>query len=139
MRKDLVRALAAFLDGKRLKRKSERETLRMIIAEQMEEIIQEEGSLADGDLRALFEQVHGVDLEQAEREEVEQARSMMEEMFGELGIEVDLSDLRPDMSDEALADKAAEMKERIQQKAEEEKRAFGPPEGRKTTRQLEKE
>ena len=91
----------------------------MIIAGQINEIIQEEGSLADGDRRAIFERVHGVDLGRAEREEMEQARSMMEEMLGELGIQVDLSDLRPDMSDEALAAKAAEMAERIRQKAEE--------------------
>lgn len=72
LRKDIVRALAPFLDDKCLKRKNERETLRMIIAEQMSQIVQEEGSLTDGDLRALFEQVHGVDFGQAEREQMEE-------------------------------------------------------------------
>lgn len=60
-------------------------------------------------------------------------------MFGEFGIEVDLSDLRPDMSVEEVAAKAAELAERIQQKAEEEKDAFRRPERCKTKRQLEKE
>jgi hypothetical protein len=139
LRKELVRALAPFLNGKRLKGKSERRMLRMFIAEQINEIAGEEGTLTDEDLQAVFKQVHGVDFWQVEQEEVEEMRSAMEEMFGELGIGIDLSDLRPDMSDEELAAKAAEMAERVEQKAEEEERAFRPPGNRKTKRQLEKE
>ena len=139
LRKELVRALAPFLDGNRLKRKNERKMLRMFIGEQINEIAGEEGSLTDEDLQAVFKQVHGVDFGRVEQEEMEEMRSAMEEMFGELGIGIDLSDLRPDMSDEELAAKAAEMEERIQQKAEEEERAFRPPAHRKSKRQLEKE
>ena len=139
LRKELVRALAPFLDGNRLKQKSERKTLRMVIAEQINEIAGEEGTLIDEDLQAVFKRVHGVDFVRVEQEEMEEMRSAMEEIFGELGIGIDLSDLRPDMSDEELAAKAAEMEKRIQQKAEEEEGAFRPPGNRKTKRQLEKE
>jgi hypothetical protein len=139
LRKELVRALAPFLDGNRLKQKSERKTLRMVIAEQITEIAGKEGTLTDEDLQAVFKRVHGVDFGQVEQEEMEEMCSVMEEMFGDLGIGIDLSDLRPDMSDEELASKAAEMAERIQQKAEEEEGAFRPPDNRKTKRQLEKE
>jgi hypothetical protein len=139
LRKELIRALAPFLDGNRLKQKSERKTLRMVIAEQINEIAGEEGTLTDEDLQAVFKRVHGVDFGQVEQEEMEEMRSVMEEMFGELGIGIDLSALRPDTSDEELASKAAEMAERIQQKAEEEEGAFRPPDNRKTKRQLEKE
>jgi hypothetical protein len=139
LRKELIRALAPFLDGNRLKQKSERKTLRMVIAEQINEIAGKEGTLTDEDLQAVFKQVHGVDFGQVEQEEMAEMRSVMEEMFGEIGIGIDLSDLRPDMSDEELASKAAEMAERIQQKAEEEEGAFRPPNNRKTKRQLEKE
>jgi hypothetical protein len=139
LRKELIRALAPFLDGNRLKQKSERKTLRMVIAEQINEIAGKEGTLTDEDLQAVFKQVHGVDFGQVEQEEMAEMRSVMEEMFGEIGIGIDLSDLRPDMSDEELASKAAEMAERIQQKAEEEEGAFRPPDNRKTKRQLEKE
>ncbi len=139
LRKELIRALAPFLHGNRLKQKSERKTLRMVIAEQINEIAGKEGTLTDEDLQAVFKQVHGVDFGQVEQEEMEEMRSVMEEMFGEIGIGIDLSDLRPDMSDEELASKAAEMAERIQQKAEEQESAFRPPENRKTKRQLEKE
>ena len=139
LRKELIRALAPFLDGNRLKQKSERKTLRMVIAEQINEIAGEEGTLTDEDLQAVFKRVHGVDFGQVEQEEMEEMRSVMEEMIGEIGIGIDLSDLRPDMSAEELAAKAAEMAERIQQKAEEEERAFRAPGNRKTKRQLEKE
>jgi hypothetical protein len=139
LRKELIRALAPFLDGNRLKQKSERKTLRIVIAEQINEIAGEEGTLTDEDLQAVFKQVHGVDFGQVEQEEMAEMRSVMEEMFGEIGIGMDLSDLRPDMSDEELASKAAEMTERIQQKAEEGEGAFRPPDNRKTKRQLEKE
>jgi hypothetical protein len=139
LRKELVRLLAPFLDGNQLKRKSERETLRMFIGEQINEIAQEEGSLTDEDLRAFFKQVYDVDFGQVEQEEMEEVCSAVKEMFGELDIEIDLSDLRPDMSAEELAAKTAEMAERIQQKAEEEKRVFRPPAHRQTKRQWEKE
>jgi hypothetical protein len=139
LRKELVRALAPFLDGNRLKQKSERKTLRMFIDEQLNEIAGEEGTLTDEDLLAVFKQVHGVDFGRVEQEEMEEMRSVMEEMFGELGIGIDLSDLRPDMSPEDLTAKAVEMEARIQEKAEEEERAFRPPQHRKTKRQLEKE
>jgi hypothetical protein len=138
LRKELVRLLAPFLDGNQLKRKSEQETLRMFIGEQINEIVQEEGSLTDEDLRAFFKQVYDVDFGQVEQEDMEEVCSAMKEMFGELDIEIDLSDLRPQMSDEELAAKAAEIAERIQ-KAEEEKRVFRPPAHRQTKRQLEKE
>jgi hypothetical protein len=111
----------------------------MFIAEQINEIIGEEGSLTDEDLQALFKQVHGVDFAQVEQEEMEEVRSAMEAMFEEFGVGIDLSDLRPGMSDEELAAKAAEMAETIQQKAEEEERAFRSPTRRKTKQQLEKE
>jgi hypothetical protein len=139
LRKEFVRAIAPFLDGNRLKQKNERKTLRRVIAEQINEIVGEEGTLTDEDLQAVFKQVHGVDFGQVEQEEMEEIGSVVEEMFGELGIGIDLSDLRPGMSDEELAAKAAKMTEVIQEKAEEEERAFRSPGNRKTTLQLEKE
>ena len=139
LRKELIRALAPFLDGNRLKQKSERKTLRMVIADQINEITGKEGTLTDEDLQAVFKQVHGVAFGQVEQEEMQEMRSVMEEMFGEIGIGIDLSDLRPDMSDGELAAKAAEMAEKIQQKAKEEEGAFRPPAHRKSKRQLEKE
>jgi hypothetical protein len=138
LRKGLVRALGAFLDEKRLKGKIARSTLRQIIANQLQGIFFEEGSLSDDDLRALFERVHGQGFEEFEREEMEEARQQIESVFGDLGIEIDLTDIKPGMSEETLAAKAAEMARRFRQNAEEERQSSSPPR-RKTQRQMEKE
>jgi hypothetical protein len=138
LRKSMVRSLAPFFESKQLKGKRQHETLRMIIEDQLHEIVQEEGSLKDEELRKIFERIFGVNIEQAEREEVEQARSFLDEMFGDLGIDVDLSDLRPDMSEEEVARKAAEMAAQLHQK-EEEKCGFNQAERPRSKKQLEKE
>ena len=138
LRKGLVRALGAFLDEKRLKGKIARSTLRQIIANQLQGIFFEEGSLSDDDLRALFERVHGQGFEEFEREEMEESRQQIESVFGDLGIEIDLTDIKPGMSEETLAAKAAEMARRFRQNAEEERQSSSPPR-RKTQRQMEKE
>ena len=137
LRKGLVRALAAFLDDKRLKAKKKRSTLRHVIAKQLQEIHFEEGSLSDDDLRALFERVNGRGFEEVEREEFEEAREEIESMFGDFGIEIDLSEIKPGMSEGTMAAKAAEMAARFQN-AEEKWQSSSPPR-RKTQRQMEKE
>lgn len=138
LRKGLVRALAAFLDDKRLKGKKTRTTLHQVMAHHLQEIFFAEGSLADDELRVLFERVHGQGFEEFEREEMEEARQQIESVFGDLGIEIDLSDIKPGMSQEAMAAKAAEMAHRFQQNAEEERQSSSSPR-RKTQRQMEKE
>jgi len=137
LRKGLVRALAAFLDDKRLKAKSARSTLRQVVANQLQGIFFEEGSLSDADLRALFERVHGRGFEEFEREEFEDARQQMESVFSDLGIEIDLSDIKPGMREETLAAKAAEMADRFRRSEEEWQTCSHPR--RKTQRQREKE
>lgn len=120
LRKDLLRALAPFLGDSRLSRKRERKGLEGLIADHLDALVQAEGSLVDGDLLALFERVHGMSFGRAEREGFEAVRSMMEEAFGEFGLDVDLSDLQPDASEETLAAKAAEMADRLQRQFDEE-------------------
>jgi hypothetical protein len=139
LRKDLIRAMAPFLDRNRLGQKRDRQTLREIIREQLDAIIQDDGSIEDADLRALFHRVHGVSYETLERREVDEVRSEMESMFEELGIDIDLSDLRPDMSPESIAAKMAEMSDSFRQKMKDSSNAFPPPGGRKSKKQLKRE
>jgi len=138
LRKDLVLALAPFLGHGQLK-KGERKTLKTIIAQQLNEIADAEGSLPEGDLRALYERVHGVTFEQAQRAGMEDARAAMEDLFDDFGIDVDLSGMGPNMNEAEFAAEAAKMAERFQQEAGEKKRVFGPAERPKTKRQQEKE
>jgi hypothetical protein len=138
LRKALARTLATFLDNKRLKGKQARFTLCDLIADQLDAIVAEDGCLSDDDLRALFQRVTGEHFEEVAREEFEKARQEMESTLNEFGIDIDLSDMKPGMSDGALAAKAAEMKTRLQEEIEKQQSFTSPPRG-KTARQLERE
>ena len=137
LRKEYVRALAVFIDGKGLKGKRVQATLYEIIAAELEELHFEEGSLADDDLGTLFERLHGRGFEEVEEEEIADARQEIESMLNDFGIELDLSELRPGVSDETLAAKAAEIANRVRG-AEEEWRSSNRPR-RQTQRQMQKE
>jgi hypothetical protein len=139
LRKALARTLATFLDNKRLKGKKAGFTLCDLIADQLDAIVAEDGCLSDDDLRSLFQRVTGEHFEEVAREEFEKARQEMESTFNEFGIDIDLSDMKPGMSDEALAAKAAEMKTRLQEEIEKQQQSFTPPPRAKTARQLERE
>ena len=139
LRKELVRALAPFLGDRRLKRKADREALEAIVSFEVEAIVAEEGKLADEDLRAVFERVNGLSIEEAEREDMELALSAMEEMLDELGIDVDLSGLRPDMSDEEFAAATAEINEEFRRKAAGAEEAGRNPERPRNARERAKE
>lgn len=140
LRKDLVRELALFLDDKRLKQRRDRRNLRELVAELLGEIEEHEGPLIEEDLLGIFKRVYRVDYGQAEEEQMKQAIWEMESMFGQMGITVDLSDLRPDMSEEALAAKAAQVADQfLHQAVDEELRAQRRAERPKTRRQLERE
>ena len=101
LRKDLIRGLAAFLDDRVLSKKQR-------------------------NLRAIFARVHGVRFEDVARDEIDQARSEMEAMFSDLGVEVDLSDLSLDTPEEEVAARmariAAQVRERAQEPPPEEER-----------------
>jgi hypothetical protein len=141
LRKDLIRELAPFLDRGRLKKKGDREILRLILEGQLEALM-EHGPLEEEDLRTVFKRVYGVGIEQAGREGIDELRSTFESMFGDLGVDIDLSDLRPDMSEAELAAKAAAMADEFQRKAEEAQQAQeASREGTrpKSKRQIERE
>lgn len=116
--KELVRVLAPFLDDRRLKRK-DLAVLREIIANQLNIIAAAGGTgLDDEDLRTLFKKVNGISVEESEAEAFEGMKDMMGEMFDDLGVDIDLDGLRPDMSAAEVAAHAAQMAERLQQQEE---------------------
>jgi exonuclease VII small subunit len=139
LRKGLVRALAVNLDDKHLKGKRDRSTLCQMIADQLQEILVETGALPDDDLRALFERMYGRGYEEVEREEFEDARRQMESVFNDLGIDIDLSEFKPGMSDATIAAKGAELANRFRENFEEQLHASKESPRRKTARQVEKE
>lgn len=139
--KELVRGLAPFLDDRRLKRK-ECAAVREIIANQLGILAAaDEKGLDDEDLRALFKKVNGLSVEESEAAAFEGMKDMMGEMFGDLGVDIDLEGLRPDMNAAEMAAHAAKMAERLQQQqddAEAAAQAVRPVRAR-SKRQLQKE
>ena len=118
VRKDLIRLLAPFLQKKNLRNNKHRRIMRSILADQLDEIVFYEGSLTDEDLRALFKQIHQIDVERALQLEIEETRSEMEEMLDELGIQIDLSSLCAGLNEQELAAKMAELAATIKHTAE---------------------
>src|SRR5215475_12429220 len=141
LRKDLVRLLAPFLQKKNLRNDKHRKIMRTILADQLDEIVFYEGSLTDGDLRALFKQIHQIDVEKAHQLEIEETRSEMKEMLDELGIQIDLSSLRAGLNKQELAAKVAELAATIKHTAEAKTAEdfLRSSQRRKGKRQLEKE
>jgi len=101
LRGQLARAIAPFLGDRRLK-PGERTVLRAILIEQLDDILANV-DVPDPDLQALFERLHGVAYGEAVQEDIDEVRSGMAAMFDELGIDVDLPDLRAGMSEEEAA------------------------------------
>ena len=135
LRTALVRGFAPFLDDRRLK-PAQKRTLRAILKEQLEEIFSHVRS-PDADLKALFERLHGIGYAEAVQGELEEARSGMAAIFDELGVNVDVPDLHPDMSEEDLAAAAARLSDGMRRA--EEQRTSQAASHRKTTQERREE
>jgi hypothetical protein len=107
LRTALVRGFSPFLDDRRLK-PAQKKTLRAILNEQLDEVFSHVHA-PDADLKALFERLHGVGYAEAVQSELEEARSGMAAIFDELGVNVDVPELHPDMSEEDVAAAAAQL------------------------------
>lgn len=135
LRSDIVRSLARFLDDRRLS-KGDKRILCEFLMEQLDAIPAHVERL-DPDLAHLFERLHGVSFEDAAQSEIEDARSEMAEFFDEIGLDMEVPDLRADMTEEEAAATAAQMADRLRQLYEAQaQRAAGRP---KTKRELREE
>ena len=107
LRTAFVWGFTRFLDDRRLK-PAQKKTLRAVLKEQLDEIFSHARS-PDADLKSLFERLHGIGYAEAVHGELEEARSSMAAIFDELGVNVDVPELHPDMSEEDLAAAAAQL------------------------------
>jgi hypothetical protein len=135
LRSALVRGFTPFLDDRRLK-PAQKKTLRAILKEQLDEIFSHI-RCPDADLKALFERLRGIGYAEAVRGELEEARAGMAAIFDELGVNVDVPELHPDMSEEDLAAAAARLADGMRRA--EEQRTSQAPSQRKTTREQREE
>jgi len=135
LRTALVRGFASYLDDRRLK-PAQKKTLRAILKEQLDEIFSHVRS-PDADLKALFERLHGIGFAEAMQGELEEARSGMAAIFDELGVNIEVPELHPDMSEEDLAAVAARLADGMRRA--EEQRTSQAASHRKTKQELREE
>jgi hypothetical protein len=132
LRTDAVRALARFLNDRRLG-KADARVLRVILTEQIEEILARVATPAP-DIVELFERLHGVSFEEVVQADLDEARSELADVFDALGLDMDVPDLRPGMTEAEMAASAAEMADRMRRLHE--AKVEQAPSGRKTKRQV---
>jgi hypothetical protein len=135
LRTVIVRGFAPFLDDRRLK-PAQKRTLRAILKEQLDEIVSHV-RCPDADLNALFERLHGIGYAAAVQGELDEARSSMAAMFDELGVDVDVPQLHPDMTEEDIAATAARLADGMRRA--EEQRTTQAASHRKTRRERNEE
>ena len=93
LQKDLVRALAPYLNKTFFPRKEERYEFKELTRELLDEIANSERRLIDADLREIYNAVHGVGYEKDERKAIAKAKAALAKMFDEAGLEADFSEL----------------------------------------------
>lgn len=113
LRTAVVRALAPFLDDRRLT-KVDKRVLRDILIHQLDEVLAHV-LIPDPDLAALFERLHGVGFEEVVQSSIEDARSEMAAFFEAMGVVSDVPDLRVGMTAEDVAAAAAQLRDRMRQ------------------------
>src|SRR5688572_19986834 len=91
LQKELVRALAPYINKSFFPGKVERLEFKELIRELLDEISKTEKGLDDSDLREIYNAFHGVGYGKDERKAIASARAALEKMFAEAGIEADYS------------------------------------------------
>jgi hypothetical protein len=132
LRTGLVRALASFLDDRRLT-KGQRRVMRQILVEQLDTVLSQV-ERPDPDLQALFQRLHDTSYSQAVQDDIEEARADMAAMFDELGLDLNVPELRADMTHEHIAEVAAKLADEFHRAAE--SRSSHESAGARTKREL---
>ena len=135
LRVGLVRALAPFLDDRRLT-KGQHKVLRRILVDQLDDVLTHVEQ-PDLDLQALFERLHDLSYAQAVQDDIEEAQAGMAAIFDELGLDVEVPELRADMTEEDAAAAAAQLAHELRLAEETRDAATQRPRHEKTARAAE--
>ena len=131
LRVGLIRALAPFIDDRRLT-KGQHRVLRRIVVEQLDDVLTHLEQ-PDPDLQALFERLHHVSYAEAVQDDIKEAQAGMAAIFDELGLDVEVPELRADMTEEDAAAAAAQLAHELR-RAEESRAATPKPRHEKAAR-----
>lgn len=135
LRAGLVRALATFLDDRRLT-KAHHHVRRRILVEQLDDVLTHLEK-PDSDLQVLFERLHDVSYAQAVQDDMKEAQAGMAAIFDELGLDIEVPEFRPDMTEEEAAAAAAQWAHELRRAEEGRDTAKQNPRHEKTARAAE--
>jgi hypothetical protein len=135
-RKEVVKKVFSFYDNKKLLSKPEKKILKNFFTLQLNEILSFDEKI-DEELEKIFEKINGVSSEEAANLEFEIVKGEMEDMFESFGFDMDLEDLKKDMTTEEMMAKINSMEEELQK--QEEIRNSKKSYRKKTAKQLQKE
>lgn len=135
LRADLTRALVPFLDDRRLT-KAQHRTLRQILVEQLDAVLMHVQT-PDPELQALFERLHDISYTQALQDDIDEAQAGMAAIFDELGLDIDMPELRPGMTEEDAAAAAAQLAAELRRAAQNNAAATPKPRRGKAARAAE--
>jgi hypothetical protein len=118
LQKDLVRAVAPYVNKTFFPRKEERIEFKEFTRELLDEIANWERGLIDEDLREIYNAVHGVGYAKDERKTIAAVKAVLAQTLAEAGLDVDFGELESVTSEaefmaraEALIARARKMKE----------------------------
>jgi hypothetical protein len=107
----LLQALVAFLDDRRLTA-AQRRVLREVALAQLDAVLAYVEQ-PDANVQAVFERLHGLTYAQALQADIEDVRDGMAGVFDDLGLDIEVPELHPDMTDDDMAAAAARLAEQL--------------------------
>ncbi|MBC7451570.1 MAG: hypothetical protein H7259_08795 [Cytophagales bacterium] len=117
--------------------KKERSSLQEYAINQLDEILTLMDGEPDEELKAMYLQLNGITFDEASEDEFYSMKADLEDMFDDMGIDLNLDGLHKDMSEEEIAEKVAELQtefERLDGEMEKQQAAK-----KKTKKQQERE
>lgn len=116
--------------------KSERAALKDFLIDEVYDYLNLKEGEADEEIAQIFKDLNGISLKDLEREGFENAKNEFKNMFAEKDLEFDFDDFKHDMSEEEMARKMKEMKQKLGEHAQNNSKS--KPKA-KSIKQLEKE
>ena len=111
--------------------------LRQILVEQLDDVLAHLVEKPDRDLQALFERLHDVSYAQAVQDDLKEAQVGMAAIFDELGLDVQVPELRADMTEGDAAVAAAQLAHELRRAEESRDAEKQKPRHEKTARAAE--
>jgi len=137
LRKQVVKLLFPFYTNKKTLTKKQKQVLKGILVQQVNDIFSFSNEEPDEELKEVFEALEGMKYEDAEKQDLENMKDEMSAMFESFGFKMNFDDLHENMSEEEMGRKMQEMEEQFFQQAENLNNRQSTR--KKTKKQLEKE